>query len=224
VLEKLNRVVRASPGTTIIMVPSTNDLISEHLAFPQAPLGREYCAGFDALTKERLRLAPNPVIFSLDEVTIAVSSADALLDLSREELARPSTTKMEGDIVGEGGGQPQDRLARLANHMIHQHSFYPIFPASTSSELPLDVSHHQLYKLPVTPDIFIVPSQIRSFAKASNGCVLVNPGHLAKQKAGGTYANMTIRPLTSEEIMENSQDGQCEHLVDERTRVEIVRI
>lgn len=38
---RLQRIVEQSPGTVIIMVPSVRDMISRHVAFPQAMLEKE---------------------------------------------------------------------------------------------------------------------------------------------------------------------------------------
>jgi len=37
----LQRITEASPGTVIILVPSVKDLVSKHVAFPQAMLDKE---------------------------------------------------------------------------------------------------------------------------------------------------------------------------------------
>ena len=51
---------------------------------------------------------PNPVTFSVNEVTIGVSTNDILLHLAAEEVIR------------QPADAPSDRMARLVEHVIHQ--------------------------------------------------------------------------------------------------------
>lgn len=53
-------------------------------------------------------------------------------------------------------------------------------------------------QLPVTPDVFIVPSELRYFVKDVLGCVCVNPGRLTKGQVGGTYGRLYLRRQTPE--------------------------
>ena len=51
---------------------------------------------------------PNPVTFSINEVTIGISTNDILFHLASEEVSRQSA-----DV-------PSDRLGRLAEHVVQQ--------------------------------------------------------------------------------------------------------
>jgi DNA polymerase alpha subunit B len=51
--------------------------------------------------------------------------------------------------------------------------------------------------------------------------LVINPGFLSKRKAAGTYAKMTLYPLSPEDI---SSGGMVAHKIFERARVEITKI
>ena len=82
------------------------------------------------------------------------------------------------------------------------------------------------WKMPCQPDILIIPSKLTCFARpVLNSTLVVNPGQLARETSGGTYAIMDIHPM-SRETLENAggDDVLLENGVYERTRVEIKRI
>lgn len=104
-----------------------------------------------AAVQKRVHLAPNPAWLRVNEVTIGVSSSDALFDLSGDEVS--------------AGGQGTNRLARLAGHMLQQQSFYPLFPPPAGSAAQLDMRHAQRWGMPSTPDVLLVPSRLAQFAR-----------------------------------------------------------
>lgn len=108
-------------------------------------------AGNPRTTKTRVHLAPNPAWLRVNEVTIGVCSADALLDLSGDEVS-----------AGSGSG---NRLARLTGHLLQQQSFYPLFPPPAGSPAQLDMRHAQRWGMPSTPDVLLVPSKLAQFAR-----------------------------------------------------------
>ncbi|XP_068922369.1 DNA polymerase alpha subunit B isoform X1 [Petaurus breviceps papuanus] len=70
-------------------------------------------------------------------------------------------------------------------------SYYPLYPPFEDTSLDLEhfYSHAQL---PVTPDILIIPSELRYFVKDILGCVCMNPGRLTKGQVGGTFGRLYI--------------------------------
>lgn len=50
---------------------------------------------------------------------------------------------------------------------------YPIVPppADVAADVNLDVSHHELLELDVAPDVLILPSRLKYFAKVSALCL-----------------------------------------------------
>ncbi|KUF99183.1 Calcium-dependent protein kinase 2 [Phytophthora nicotianae] len=53
--------------------------------------------------------------------------------------------------------------------------------------------------------------------------ICLNPGQLCKGESGGTFAHITILPLSNDKI-ESATDDKCAHFVPDRTIVEIKRI
>lgn len=57
--------------------------------------------------------------------------------------------------------------------------------------------------------------------------LVVNPGHLSKPHAGGTFAKLTIHPTPPEALGDGDVDmdgGVAEHSVWERARSEVWRV
>ena len=62
------------------------------------------------------------------------------------------------------------RLVTLWEHKLiprRVNRMYPIVPppADVSADVNLDVSHHELLELEVAPDVLILPSRLKYFAK-----------------------------------------------------------
>lgn len=73
----------------------------------------------------------------------------------------------------------------------------------------------------VTPDILIIPSQLKLFAKAIEGVICVNPGNIVKGEAAGSFANITIDPL----LLPSYDSGEpISKKATERTRVDIINV
>ena len=171
--------------------------------FPQAPFGVDRQLPKDVLCY------PNPVTFSINELTVGISTNDILMHLSREEVSR----RGPNDIA-------VDRMARLAEHVLQQRHYYPLFPPAIGAQI--DYCSSAPLCLPITPDLLILPSDLKCFAKqALTSTVCINPGRLTRKRAGGTYAKVVVYPLP------RSADADTQdrtHDVAERTRVEIYRI
>lgn len=114
-------------------------------------------------------------------------------------------------------------------------SFYPLFPASAASEVPLDVSHAHLAKFNgTTPDLLLLPSVLTPFAKVVDGSVVVNPGQASRGSSGngGTFAKFQIQAMPRDNLriatQSLHQNGTDEHLqphnIYQRARVDIVRM
>ncbi|XP_026315166.1 DNA polymerase alpha subunit B [Hyposmocoma kahamanoa] len=123
-----------------------------------------------------IHFVPDPCTLNLSGFVVGVTSTDVLMHISQEEIS-----------LGTGG----DKLARLAGHVLSQQSYYPLWPPPPGQcvDAALWAAHAQL---PCTPHVFIVPSNFRYFVKEVNGCVVVNPEHLAKGTGGGTFARLLI--------------------------------
>ena len=122
-------------------------------------------------------------------------------------------------------GSSQSKL----EHMLNQQSFYPVFPGSGSDGVPLDMQFNDKWRMPVSPDILIVPSRLATFARPlSNGTLAINPGQVAKGTSGGTYARLNIHPIPSEHLEKVKSGGNASmpltHQVAQRTSLQIKRI
>ncbi|KAE8542848.1 hypothetical protein D1P53_000911 [Cryptococcus gattii VGV] len=220
---RLQKVVTQSPSTVIILVPSVRDIVSHHMAFPQSMLEKEYLG-----LPKKVKALPNPCTFSVNEVTISLSSVDILFHLGQ---AHAPIRAQEADPDPDMNGSPApDPLANHIRQVLGQRSFYPIFPPpeDVAGEVNLDVTHYPLLKMDQAPDILILPSRLNKFTKIVDSTLVINPSHIARARATGHYAKIIIHP-TAREILEGSMevDGEeslCEHQVYERARSEIWKI
>ncbi|PSN52816.1 hypothetical protein C0J52_09691 [Blattella germanica] len=154
----------------VVLVPSFRDA-HHQMVYPVPPF---------MLRKQfsNLTLASDPCMLDINGIVIGVTSADVLLNLSKEEIFH-------------GGLKSSDRLGRIASHILHQRNFYPLYPAA--EEVNLDVELWGKYCfMHVTPNILILPSDLRCFIKNLNNCVTVNPERLAKGVVGGSFARLEV--------------------------------
>ncbi|CCX16686.1 DNA polymerase alpha subunit B N-terminal-domain-containing protein [Pyronema domesticum] len=205
------RLAQIPSTTTVLLLPSLRDACSRHLSFPQAPLPKKPLE-----LPQHVKCLPNPSMFSLNELSFAISTNDILFHLAREEISRNPTVP-----------NPQ---ARLAGHILNQRSFYPLFPPPDRESLPmglretgasLDIPHIRLADVVgVTPDVLVLPSALAAGAKVVEGTVVVNPGQVRKSRGPGTWAEMCVVAGKTDE----EGDERRGHSVWERARVEVKRI
>ncbi|KAI7997250.1 DNA polymerase alpha subunit B [Camellia lanceoleosa] len=94
----------------VILVPSIRDA-NHDFVFPQSAFDIQ-----QADLKHQITSLTNPGIFSANEVKLGCCTVDILKQLSGEEISR-----------NPSGGSKQ-RMNRLANHLLSQRSFYPLYP------------------------------------------------------------------------------------------------
>ncbi|SZF02513.1 unnamed protein product [Blumeria hordei] len=213
----LTHLIATNPHITIILVPSVRDAFSKHVSWPQEPFPRK-----DLCLPKSVKIVGNPMILSLNEIVLGISSQDILTHLRISEV----TNNLPND---------SSLLARLPKYLIDQRSFFPVFPpvsrenlpkTGTSSGIPtgamLDTSYLKLGEIiNVRPDILIVPSALPAFAKVIESVVTINPGYASKRKGAGTYAKVTIQPAT---FMKEENCSLIPHKLFDRSRVEILKI
>ncbi|XP_026187098.1 DNA polymerase alpha subunit B [Mastacembelus armatus] len=171
-----------SVGCHLVFVPSQRD-IHHHFIYPQPPFTLPNPNKDQA---QRVTLVPDPCTLLIDGVTFGLTSTDILFHMSAEEIS-----------CGTGS----DRFSRILKHMLCQRSYYPLYPPV--EEVNMDYEKFQSFgQMPVTPDILIIPSELRYFVKDVVNCVCVNPGRLTKGQVGGTYGRLLIQPSAT------SQDGK----------------
>lgn len=98
-----------------------------------------------------------------------------------------------------------DRLGRLANHVLTQGCFYPLYPPS--KEINIDTALWEQYAFMYRqPHILLLPSDMRHFCKWLNGCLVINPERLNKH----SYARVIVRPSSDDAWTDQRVD--CEIL------------
>lgn len=171
----------------------------------------------DSSTKRRVHCVSNPSTLQINDITIGVTSTDILFHISSEEC--------------NANLPPGTRLAHIAQHLLLQRSYYPLFPPAKGASL--DLSKSKEWEMNVKPDILIVPSKLASFARrVLDTTIVVNPGELTKNVTGGTYAVIDVHPPRKsveagggqeDVVMENANHNQYQGVQD-RVRVDIKRI
>lgn len=221
--------------TQFVLAPSLDDAVAEWV-FPQAPLADRLpqagktlnlpgaegieigklglhhveTAGREGGGPRRIHCVPNPCTLQINEMVIGITSNDAIFQMSADET--------------NANLAPGSRLTRIAQHLLEQRSYYPLFPPPLG--MNLDLRQLKYCQMPCRPDILILPSKLTCFARAvCNSTMVVNPGHLAKGTTGGTYALMNIHPLDREALeAAGGDDVEMEHVIQDRVSIEIKRI
>ncbi|DAZ93121.1 TPA: hypothetical protein N0F65_012827 [Lagenidium giganteum] len=211
VMTLLNNVLASNSQLQVVMVPSLRDAHHDFV-YPQPPFNKKKaCEAFeDAAYTKRVHMMPNPCTFSLNGIVFGVSALDVVVQLSSNELYRSQ-------------GRDQNRLLRLSEKIVDQRSFYPIFPPPAGGDAPIDLRYMQQFQFERTPDVIVLPSILNRFCGRVKDSIGINPGQLCKGQAGGTFAMMTILPLSKDKLASAPQD-EVPHQVPDRTSVEIKRI
>jgi DNA polymerase alpha subunit B len=240
-LEKISKLLEAlylddsSLQTQFVLVPGLDDATIESV-YPQAPFqltnpiqlnvpgaGKLQIGTLGLLSIEnanrqpgiayprRVHCVSNPCTFRINEVVFGITSADILFHISADE----TNANLE---IGT-------RMSRIAQHLLQQRSYYPLFPASLTTNLNL--KYMDKWQMPCSPDVLLLPSKLSPFCCPilDNGTLVLNPGHLTRANMGGTYAVMDIYPI-ARDVLDNAggDDVQLKHNIHDRTYVEIKRI
>jgi len=218
--------------TQFVLVPALDDAVAEWV-YPQAPLGDRLdtpkmlnlpgAEGVEVGTlglhhvehagrrrqeggPRRVHCVSNPCTLQINEIVIGITSTDVLFHMSADET--------NAHLI------PGSRLGRIAQHLIEQGSYYPLFPPVAN----VDWNQHKQCRLPCTPDILILPTKLACIARTiGTSTVVINPGHLVKGTTGGTYAAMTIQPM-KREFLQHAGDEEIEHAIQDRVFIDIKRI
>ncbi|KAM8940287.1 DNA polymerase alpha subunit B isoform 2-T2 [Pelodytes ibericus] len=161
-------------GCHLVFVPSVRDVHHDPI-YPQPPFS---CFEPSKEDKQRVHFVADPCTLTVNSVVLGLTSTDLLFHMGAEEIS-------------SSGGAP-DRFSRILRHILTQRSYYPLYPPNEE----INIDYEGLYNyttMPVTPDIFIVPSELRYFIKDVGGCICINPGRLTKGLVGGTYGRFLIK-------------------------------
>ncbi|XP_012520769.1 PREDICTED: DNA polymerase alpha subunit B [Propithecus coquereli] len=171
-----------SSGSHLVFVPSLRDVHHEPV-YPQPPFSYSDLSRED---KKRVQFVSEPCSLSINGVIFGLTSTDLLFHMGAEEISSSSGTS--------------DRFSRILKHILTQRSFYPLYPPQ--EDVAIDYETFYVHaQLPVTPDVFITPSELKYFVKDILGCVCVNPGRLTKGQVGGTFGRLYLRgPTTVDEV------------------------
>ncbi|XP_032735334.1 DNA polymerase alpha subunit B isoform X2 [Lontra canadensis] len=163
-----------SSGSRLVFVPSVRDVHREPV-YPQPPFSYPDLLRDD---RKRVQLVSEPCSLAVNGVILGLTSTDLLFHMGAEEISSTSG--------------PSDRLSRILKHILTQRSYYPLYPPQ--EDMAIDYENFYTYaQLPVTPDVFIIPSELKYFVKDVLGCVCVNPGRLTKGQVGGTFGRLFLR-------------------------------
>ncbi|KAI9204070.1 DNA polymerase alpha/epsilon subunit B-domain-containing protein [Polychytrium aggregatum] len=213
---RIRRIVEAPrKGIRVVMVPSTHDAYIEWCVFPQPPLGSGVSAAEIHYRRaaldlpESVLLFPNPVQFSINEITFAISTCDILLHLSSEEVSRVAR------------GQISDRMSRLFGHVLTQRSLYPLLPPSHNEGI--NYARSSELELQARPDVMILSSFLTHTQRVVDGCLCINPSLACRGQQGGTFTRLTIYPLELDSAGAG-EDVFVESSVAMRARAEVIRI
>ncbi|KAJ7164630.1 DNA polymerase alpha/epsilon subunit B-domain-containing protein [Mycena crocata] len=179
--DPLRAYLDSAPGSIALIVPSVRDLVSDHVVFPQCELPSDVTRG-----DPRIHLLPNPASFTLNGVSFAATSADVLVHMKKGEFLKrgeevDATPTMSLDDTGN------DPMTNLCRHLLHQRSFYPVFPVphELAADVILDVTHSDGLRLggdapECAPDVLVLPSRFKQFTKTVYATAALNPSFLTK--------------------------------------------
>ncbi|KAG5370763.1 DNA polymerase alpha subunit B [Yarrowia sp. E02] len=185
---KISPLLNACPAQ-IILIPSTRDSVSAHIAFPQPALARK------ALNLgKNVTCRTNPAQFSINELMFGTANLDIVRAVAQSELNK---------------GNPEDFQARAGRYVVEQRSLYPLLPSPFAKQPGVaednqTLTYHHVDKaylglcdfVDVSPDIIIMPSQMQASVRVVSSVVVINPGYLTRMDSGGSYALLTTAPYT----------------------------
>ncbi|ORX80406.1 hypothetical protein BCR32DRAFT_193619, partial [Anaeromyces robustus] len=152
---------------------------------------------------DKVLCLPNPVQFQINDVVFAISNNDILYHLYHEEVYHPASTSVFGSpskgkapmtsSSSSSSSHSNDRISRLTRHLLQQRSFYPLFPPAMNEA---NIIYEQFNSLNINmkPDVLILNSALRHFAKIVDDVVCINPGQVV-QKISSTFSKLYIYPM-----------------------------
>ncbi|XP_011302150.1 DNA polymerase alpha subunit B [Fopius arisanus] len=167
-LEKIMNFVKGS-STQVLLIPSSRDAHHDNI-YPTP----EYFIP-QSLKSPNIHTTSDPCMISIDGLSIGATSVDILKHLAGKEMSH-----------NMGG---TDRVIRLAEHVLQQACFYPLYPPS--KQINMDIEMWEKYgQMKYRPHILLLPSSLKPFCKWSDDTFIINPGDMSKN----LYARLKIRP------------------------------
>ena len=196
--------------TRVVIQPSTKEALHVPV-FPQPP--------FTFSHPKHVHCVANPTTVRINDVTVGLTTCDVL-------------THMLSSVSSLTKNIRDKKLVHLATQLVHQQSFYPLFPSPSTDEA-VDYTHALRFSMPVRPDLLLLPSALGRYmgveegrGEEAEGSVVVNGGVLCRGSSGGTYVVVTVHAKSEDEMARDGEDeGRVRsHLVAQRTRVDCYRI
>lgn len=227
---RLKNLLAAVANLRIAIVPSTDDYLSAHLAYPQPALSKETSTEegvFDLhhglFEDRRLILLPNPCALWINECLLGLSTADVLRDMSSQEVVinLPSKSPVPEDKAS------RDPMLRSFLHVISQRCFYPLTPSAPDEEelpLPVDTAHMHLADfVGATPDLLVLPSALPAVIREVTPTVCLNPGRLGDKAGdrGGFFAEITVMPMQD---LPTEDGARIDYRFADRCRIDMLRL
>ncbi|XP_076042828.1 DNA polymerase alpha subunit B [Oratosquilla oratoria] len=169
-LERITSCTKELP-TEVLIVSSYRDVMCPAV-YPTPPIDSQTSG------TSKMKFLSDPSFIEIEGVTFALTSTDILFHIGKEEISFPHGS---------------DRMCRLAKHLLAQQSMYPLYPPP----LGVNIDHERCdlhARLPNSPHVLVLPSNLRGFIRDVEGVVVVNPEHLAKGQVGGAFARLELRP------------------------------
>ncbi|KAI5958078.1 irc3 [Candida theae] len=187
----------------VVLFPSLRDSCVNHCSYPQDSFDRKRFQ-----LPKNVKVFPNPSSFAINEVLIGSSNLDLFKDLK--------------EVFKQDERLSRNRFDRIIDHLLEQRRYYPVMPGSISRVKEQDLSQlrngaagEDLNGVSVggssleapylgltelgdsLPDVLILPSELKVFAKVVNGVVVINPGSFVRPSKSmgsedGTYAVLRI--------------------------------
>ncbi|KAI5958390.1 POL12 [Candida margitis] len=187
----------------VVLYPSLKDSCVNHCSYPQDSFDRKKFQ-----LPKNVKIFPNPSSFAVNEVLIGSSNLDVFKDLK--------------EVFKQGEKYSSNRFERVINHVFEQRRYYPIMPGSIARTHEQNVSQLtsgsaadyldgvgiggsslEMPYLGLTelgnslPDVLILPSELKVFAKVVNDVIVINPGSFIRPSRSintedGTYAVLSI--------------------------------
>ncbi|AET41268.1 DNA-directed DNA polymerase alpha subunit POL12 Ecym_7448 [Eremothecium cymbalariae DBVPG len=210
-----------NPKIQVILIPSTKDVLSKHVSYPQDAFSRR-----ELQLPKNFKCVTNPATFQLNELFFGCSNNDIFKDV-KEIPKGPNTLS-------------KNRLDRVAEHILQQRRFYPLFPGNINtcktsddgtrehiSGADLEVPYLGLTEFvgDFIPDVIIIPSELTHFARVVKNVVFINPGPFVRAGGSrGTYIQISISPPDVENgnVTKVADKDIYLHNVWKRARIDIL--
>ncbi|KAL4135781.1 hypothetical protein QTP88_007369 [Uroleucon formosanum] len=182
VLEAILKPLFSNPETQnikLLVYSSWKD--SENYAFYPTPPNTE--SSLPKLYPNNIYMVSDPSVFSINDIIIAGNASDSLMGL---HVSAINQTR-------------EEMFTKLAKQIIWQRCLHPSYVANPN--VPVDhllwLEHCTLQQN--TPHMILTSSQLRTFIRVVEGCMVINVGQLVKhnsqkQTVAGTYGQIQIAP------------------------------